>query len=224
MSALSGPVSSYYEFIVYGVLQAMECSILHAESIYLGPTSDAELVGCLIANYERSGINVDGCSPTISECIIIGDSMGEPGAEGIVIEGEDAFPQIVGCLIVANRHGIYARDTDLGAVYDNIFLLNQQAGIYGEAVVGRIHDNVFMLNKVEILLTDSNVTISDNQIGWAKMIDDLARVRSLHRAGGTPLVRTDGERRGPDRHRGRPLGLGMFGLDVSRHARRATSE
>ncbi len=70
----------------------MECSILHAESIYLGPTSDAELVSCLIADYERSGINVDGCSPTISECIIVGDSMGEPGAEGIVIEGEDAYP------------------------------------------------------------------------------------------------------------------------------------
>ncbi len=32
-----------------------------------------------------------------------------------------------------------------------------------------------MLNKVEILLTDSNVTITDNQIGWAKMIDDLAQ-------------------------------------------------
>ncbi|MDD1747383.1 MAG: right-handed parallel beta-helix repeat-containing protein, partial [Methanomassiliicoccales archaeon] len=215
MSALTGPVSSYYEFIVYGVLQATECSILHAESIYLGPTSDAELVGCLIADYERSGVNVDGCSPAISECIIIGDSMGEPGAEGIVIEGENAYPQITGCLIIANRHGIYARNTDLGAVYDNIFLLNLQAGIYGEAVEGRIHDNVFMLNKVEILLTDSNVTISDNQIGWAKMIDDLAQYAPFielvgHHLFGImesseDLVGTEGDL----------LDTGLFGLDVT---------
>jgi hypothetical protein len=208
-------VSSYYEFIVYGVLQATECSILHAESIYLGPTSDAELVSCLIANYERSGINVDGCSPTISQCIIVGDSMGEPGAEGIVIEGEDAFPQIVSCMIIANRHGIYARDADLGAVYDNIFLLNQQAGIYGEAVVGRIHNNVFMLNKVEILLTNSNVTISDNQIGWAKMINDLAEYAPIiqlvghHMFGlmesGDDLIGSEGDL----------LDDGMFGLDIS---------
>jgi hypothetical protein len=215
ISALSGPVSSYYEFIVNGALQATECSIMHAESIYLGPTSDAELVSCLIANFERSGINVDGSSPAISQCVIVGDSLGEPGAEGIVIEGEDAFPQIVSCLIVANRHGIYARNADLGAVYDNIFLLNQQAGIYGESVVGKIHNNVFMLNKVEILLTDANVTISDNQIGWAKMIDDLAQYAPIIQLvghhmfglmeGSEDLVGSEGDL----------LDTGMFGLDIS---------
>ncbi len=215
MSALGGPVNSYYEFIVYGVLKATECSILHAESIYLGPTSDAELVGCLIADYERSGVNVDGCSPIISRCIIIGNSMGEPSAEGIVIEGEDAYPQITGCLIIANCHGIYARNTDLGAVYDNIFLLNQQAGIYGEAVEGRIHDNVFMLNKVEILLTDSNVTITDNQIGWAKMIDDLAQYAPFIELVGHHLfglMDSDEDLLGTE---GDLLDSGLFGLDVT---------
>ena len=175
ISALSGPVSTFYEFTVFGILQAEECSILHAESIYLGPTSHAELVGCLIANYEDIGIQVDSCSPTVSECVILGDSTGESAREGIVIDGDGAYPQIVGCMIIANRHGIYARDADLGAIYDNIIMLNLQAGIYGENVSGKIHDNVFMLNKVEILLTESNVTITDNQIGWAKMIDALAQ-------------------------------------------------
>ena len=216
ITALSGPVSSYYEFIVNGALQATECSILHAESIYLGPTSDAELVSCLIANYERSGINVDGCSPVISRCTIVGDSLGEPWTEGIVIEGEDAFPQIVSCLIVANRHGIYARDADLGAVYDNIFLLNLQAGIYGETVVGKIHNNVFMLNKVEILLTkDSNVTISDNQIGWAKMIDDLAEYAPIIQLVGHHmfgLMESGDELTGSE---GDLMDMGLFGLDIS---------
>jgi len=213
MYALGGPVSSYYEFIVFGILQAEECSILHAVSIYLGPTSDAELVGCLIADYEDNGIWVDSCSPTVSECIIIGDSM---GTEGIVIEGEDAYPQIVSCFIIANRHGIYARDADLGAVYDNIFLLNLQAGIYGEAVVGKIHDNVFMLNKVEILLVDSNVTISENQIGWSKMIDALAEYAPFIELVGHHLfemMKTSEELTGTE---GELMDIGsMFDLDVS---------
>jgi hypothetical protein len=75
--------------------------------------------------------------------------------------------------------GIFAKDTSLGNVFDTIFIMNDMAGIYGDSVTGKIHDNVFMLNGVGIMLTGSNVSIEDNEIGWTMYIDALAEYAPL---------------------------------------------
>ncbi len=72
------------------------------------------------------------------------------------------------------------------------------------------------MNKVEILLTDSNVTISENQIGWSKMIDALAEYAPFIELVGHHLFEmmdTTEEVTGTE---GELMDIGsLFGLDVS---------
>jgi hypothetical protein len=86
---------------------------------------------------------------------------------------------IKNCLIYGNERGIYARNTCLDKVIDNIFLSNYMAGVYAEDVTGAIRDNVFLFNHKEIFLIDSTVTVEDNQIGYSRLIDQASPYASV---------------------------------------------
>lgn len=155
----------YWLFEVYGCLEMMNCYVWDAVEVYLAPTSEALLSTTTVEYCDRNGIRVDNCDPVIRGCVIVNNDM-----DGIYVEGEDARPVIKNCLFMYNERGIYAYESCLDAVIDNVFLSNDMAGIYAESVVGVIHDNVFLFNQKEIYLVDCAVSVEDNQIGYADMI------------------------------------------------------
>jgi hypothetical protein len=65
-------------------------------------------------------------------------------------------------------------NSNLGETISNYFVLNTVAGIYAEGVTGTINANTFLLNKAEIFLVDSTVTVQDNEIGYAHLIDAMS--------------------------------------------------
>jgi len=159
---------------VYGTFWANVC-LFDGFDIYLGPTSAAEIRGSAIMYYGHTGIHVDGCSPVIADNLLFSPY----GIYGILVEGEGASPSIVSNIIALNNQGIYARDTDMGGIYDNIFLLNLKSGILAENATGMIHDNVFLANKIEILLRNCDVSIEDNEIGYTDLFQVLANYAPL---------------------------------------------
>jgi len=159
---------------VHGTFWANVC-LFEGFDIYLGPTSAAEIRASAIMYYEYAGIHVDGCSPVIADNLIFSPY----GMYGILVEGEGASPSIVSNIIAMNEQGVYARDTDMGGIYDNIFLLNTKSGILAENATGNIHDNVFLANKIEILLRNSDVSIEDNEIGYTDLFQVLANYAPL---------------------------------------------
>jgi hypothetical protein len=161
-------------FEVYGCLELTDCYIENVVELYLGPTSQAKLTTTTIEDTDRNGIRIDDCSPVISGCIIRSAEM-----DGIYIQGANAKPVIKDCLIMNNERGIYAVNTCLDKVIDNIFLENYRAGIYAEGVTGAIHDNIFLFNWRDIYLVNSTVSVEDNEIGYARALNGQSPYSSL---------------------------------------------
>jgi len=157
-----------YNFVlwVYGCMNMMDCFIDEIETVYLGPTSQAELTTTTIEDAHFNGIYIDDCSPVIRSCVIRYSYM-----DGIYIVGENAKPVITSTVILGNERGIYAYESCLDKVVDNVFLSNYVAGIYAEKVSGLIHDNVFLFNQKEIFLVDCDVEVKYNEIGYARLLD-----------------------------------------------------
>lgn len=156
-------------FLVEGKLSMLSCSMTDWYELYLGPESDAEISASNFMGEERYGIHIDNASPRIANCLFVACDMA-----GIFVEGEDANPSIENCVFMLNTRGIYAYQTDLGNAISNIFVGNLAAGIYGEEITGKINANTFLLNKVEIFLVGSSVSVEDNEIGYAHLIDALS--------------------------------------------------
>ena len=156
-------------FNVYGKLSMLSCTVEYWYELYLAPTSEASISGSMFIAQDRYGVYIDNCSPRIANCLFSGNELA-----GVFINGKAAAPSIELNVFLLNARGIYAENANLGDVVSNIFAVNYEAGIYGDSVTGRISANTFVLNKVEIYLTDSTVTISDNEIGWSHMIDVAA--------------------------------------------------
>jgi parallel beta-helix repeat protein len=174
---LSASNSNFYgdgNIEVYGTFWANVC-LFDGFDIYLGPTSEAEIRGGAIMFYSYAGVHVDGSTPVIADNLIF-----SPYAMyGILVEGEGAAPSIVSNIIALNNQGVYAQGTDMGGVYDNLFLLNVQSGILAEDATGKIHDNVFLANKIEILLRNSDVSVEDNEIGYTNLFQTIANYAPL---------------------------------------------
>jgi len=155
-------------FLVNGKLDMISSTVDSWKELYLGPGSMATITGCRFSGNDHNGIRIDGCSPIISGCTIFSNS------NGIFIEN-GAAPSIKSCVIVGNERGIFASNATLDNVVDNIFALNTLAGIYAENVVGNIHANIFLLDKNEIFVLNSHVSVEDNEIGYANMINQVAQ-------------------------------------------------
>ncbi len=166
--------TGYYFFNVYGTLEMMDCYVSGIVQLYIAEGSTVLLDSSTISGASRNCITIDNSSPVIRSCIINYASM-----DGIFIEGADAKPVIMNCLIYYNERGIYARNTCLDKVIDNIFLSNYMAGIYAENVTGAIHDNIFLFNHKEIFVIDSTVTVEDNQIGYSRLINGASPYASV---------------------------------------------
>jgi len=163
-----------YLFNVWGELMMDNCGVSDAKELYLGPTSSATIHSSEIWYNAWNGINVDNSSPVIASSTIQGNDK-----SGIFIHGADAAPVIKDCLIVDNERGIYAYQTALGKIVDNVFVGNSYAGIYGEEVTGSIHDNIFLMNQNAIYLKSSTVTVEDNQIGYSVLMDLMVEYMPL---------------------------------------------
>ncbi|MFA5311941.1 MAG: right-handed parallel beta-helix repeat-containing protein [Methanomassiliicoccales archaeon] len=161
----------YFEFEIYGTVNAELSEFEDMYAVYIAEGSQAEFRICSFSYADEEAIFIDNASPVFSMCTMVGY---DSDSAVVWIQGEDANPTITGGIIMGGMQGIYAKDTSLGNVFDTIFMMNEMAGIYGEGVTGKIHDNVFMLNGVAIMLQGSNVTIEDNEIGWTIYIDALA--------------------------------------------------
>ncbi|MGD0057324.1 MAG: right-handed parallel beta-helix repeat-containing protein [Methanomassiliicoccales archaeon] len=164
-----GP-GSYYEFSVYGTLDMESSTVQYAKELYLGPTSTASIRTSTIMDNYMNGIHVDNCSPTISGTKVLNNWM-----DGIFIEGSKADPKIRDCLIMENTRGVYAYNSNLGDVTDNLIVMNEVAGIYADHSNGKIHDNVMLFNKREIWIVDSNVSVLNNQIGYSQLVSVMAK-------------------------------------------------
>lgn len=151
---------------VYGCMNMMDCFIYDIETVYLGPTSQAELTTTTIEDADLNGIYIDDCSPVIRGCVIRYASM-----DGIYIVGANAKPVITNTVFIENNRGIYAYEACLDKVVDNVFLSNYVAGIYAEKVGGLIHDNVFLFNQKEIFLVDCDVVVAFNEIGYGRLVE-----------------------------------------------------
>ncbi len=160
-------------FLVYGKLQMTSSIVSDWSEIYLGNTSTASITACTIQYNDRNGIFIDGANPTISSTTILANGM-----DGIFVN-DGSQPIIKSCVIMQNERGIYARSSYLDNVVDNIFVLNSVAGLYAEDVVGRIHANIFLLDKNEIFLYNCVVSVEDNEIGYARIVDDVAKYSVL---------------------------------------------
>ncbi len=160
-------------FLVYGGLEMTSSSAMGWSEIYLANTSTAKITACTISNNDRNGIRVDGSKPTISSTTIAMNGM-----DGIYIDN-GSEPIIKSCHIVLNERGIYARNSNLDNVVDNIFALNTVAGVYAEGVAGRIHANIFLLDRTEIFVYNCNVSIEDNEIGYARLVDQVAQYSTV---------------------------------------------
>ncbi|MEM2943930.1 MAG: right-handed parallel beta-helix repeat-containing protein [Methanomassiliicoccales archaeon] len=177
MSAISswwwweGPLPDgyHFRFEVYGALEMETSQVIGAVELYLAPSSDANIRASVVADNWRNGIHIDNCSPNISGTIIVYNGM-----DGIYIEGENAAPTIMDCLISMNNRGIYAVGANLANVIDNVIIGNYRAGIYVLRATGSLHDNILMFNMVEIYVKDSSVTVEDNQIGYSTLVDIMA--------------------------------------------------
>ncbi len=174
LSASNSAFTGESRLQVFGTLWANLC-MFEGYDIYLGPTSEAEIRGGTIMEYEWAGIHVDGSAPVIADNLI----FSYEALYGILVEGENAAPSIVSNIIALNQFGIYARGTDMGGVYDNLIALNWNAGILAEDATGRIHDNILLANKVEILLRNSDVSVEDNEIGYTNLFQVLANYAPL---------------------------------------------
>jgi hypothetical protein len=157
------------QFLVDGKLTMISCSMMGWEQLYLGPTSTAGISASNFFGEARYGIFVDNASPRIANCLFV-----ECDLAGIFVQGQNANPSIENCVFLLNERGIYARDANLGDAISNVFVGNLAAGIYGEGITGKINANTFLLNKVEIFLVDSSVSVEDNEIGYAHLIDVLS--------------------------------------------------
>jgi len=160
----------YWSFEVYGTLDMESSEVSGATEIYLGSTSNADIRTSAIYENWRNGIHIDNCSPRISATTIIYNGM-----DGIFIEGADAAPTIMDCLIAMNNRGIYAIDSSLANVVDNVIVANWGIGIYVIGASGSIHDNILLFNPVEIYIKDSTVMVEDNQIGYSVIIDIMSK-------------------------------------------------
>jgi parallel beta-helix repeat protein len=160
-------------FLVYGNLQMTSSSVIEWSQIYLANTSKAKITACTISYNDRNGIYVAGSNPTISSTTITANGM-----DGIFVDA-GSKPTIKSCIIALNERGIYARNANLDNVVDNIFALNTVAGIYAEGAVGKIHANIFLMDKNEIFVYNSVVSIEDNEIGYARLIDQVARYSTV---------------------------------------------
>ncbi|KQM11248.1 hypothetical protein AOA80_09565, partial [Methanomassiliicoccales archaeon RumEn M1] len=135
-----------------------DCVVEDAYEVYLA-SSDVEMTTTTVKYAYGNGIRIVGCSPVIRGCTITGSSM-----DGIYID-DGASPTIVGCTIVDNDRGIYAFESSLELVVDNVIMLNEY-GIYAERVDGVVHDNVVMLNDNELFLLECDVVVEYNQFGY----------------------------------------------------------
>jgi parallel beta-helix repeat protein len=170
----------YYSFEVYGTLDMESSEVSGAAEIYLGPTSNADIRTSVVYENWRNGIHVDNCLPRISATTIIYNGM-----DGIFIEGADAAPTIMDCLIAMNNRGIYAIDSSLANVVDNVIVANFGVGIYVIGASGSIHDNILLFNPVEIYIKDSTVTVEDNQIGYSVIVDIMSKYAPALMGGGS---------------------------------------
>ena len=159
---------------VYGCMNMMDCYIYDIETVYLAPTSQAELTTTTIEDADLNGIYIDGCSPVIRGCVIRYAEM-----DGIFVKGANAKPVIMNTLFIENQRGIYAYESCLDKVLDNVFMSNEIAGIYAEKVTGLIHDNVFLFNQKEIFLVDCDVAVMYNEIGYGRLIEMQEPIASL---------------------------------------------
>ena len=160
-------------FLVYGGLQMTSSTESHWSELYLGNTSTASITACTVQNNFRNGIYVDGASPTISSTTIASNGM-----DGIFVN-HGSKPIVKSCVIMQNQRGIYATNANLDNVVDNIFAMNTVAGVYAEGVTGKIHGNIFLLDKNEIFLSNSVVSVEDNEIGYARIVDDVAQYSTV---------------------------------------------
>ena len=160
----------YYEFNVYGTLEFINVFESDALELFLGPGSMATIETSTITNNVRNGIHIVDSSPVIMSCTIVSNPR-----NGIFIEGGAAAPRITDCIIADNNRGIYALNTKLESVTDNLIVLNSEAGLFGDNVTGSIHDNTFLLNHKEIYVRNSNVSIQDNMIGYTPLVQLLAQ-------------------------------------------------
>ena len=158
-------------FEVYGSMMLTNCVVTNAFEIYLAPTSNVEMTTTNVEVAYNNGIHIDGCSPIIRGCSIVGADM-----DGIYIV-DGAKPTIVGCVIVGNDRGIYAFESSLEFVVDNIIMMNEH-GIYAERVSGIIHDNVMMLNGNEPFMIECDVDVKHNQFGYGRPIEMLEPLAS----------------------------------------------
>ena len=160
----------YYQFNVYGTLEFINVYESDALELYLGAGSMVSIETSTITNNLRNGIHIVDSSPVIMSCSIVSNPR-----NGIFIEGGAAAPRITDCIIADNDRGIYALNTKLEPVTDNLIVLNSEAGLFADNVSGSIHDNIFLLNHKEIYVRNSNVSIQDNQIGYTPLVQLLAQ-------------------------------------------------
>jgi hypothetical protein len=178
---------SYFEFSVYGTLDMESSTVTGAKELYLGPTSSASIRTSTIVDNVRNGIHVDNCSPTISGTTVVSNGM-----DGIFIEGAMAKPKITDCLITMNCRGVYAYNSNLADVVDNLIVMNDVAGIYAYRSDGKIHDNVMLFNMREIWIKDSNVSVQSNQIGYSQLVNVMVKYLPLLAMGSSMPISLDG--------------------------------
>lgn len=160
-------------FLVYGSLTMTSSTESGWSEIYLANGSSAQITSSTISNNDRNGVYIGGSHVTISSCTITSNGM-----DGVFMDsGSQA--SIKGCLILSNERGVYARNSTLDNVVDNIFAMNTVAGVYTEGAVGKIHANIFLMDKNEIFVLNSVVSIEDNEIGYAHIVDQMARYSTL---------------------------------------------
>ena len=167
-SVLDGSTAPWY-FEVYGTMELVNCHVSDAYEVYLA-SSDVEIMTSTIEDAYGNGIRIDGCSPIIRGCVISSSSM-----DGIYIV--DASPTIVGCTIVGNLRGVYAFESCLDGVVDNILIMNGH-GIYAERVTGTIHDNLLALNGIELFLIECDVDVMYNHFGCGRIVDMIEPLAS----------------------------------------------
>ena len=168
------PNGDYYEFNVFGTLEFINVIESGAVELYLGAGSVAMIETSTIRNNQKNGIHVVDCSPVIMSCSIVSNPN-----NGILIEGSAAAPRITDCIIANNNRGIYALNTNLESVTDNLIVLNSEAGLFADNVSGTIHDNTFLFNHKEIYVRNSDITIQNNQIGYTPLVQLLVQFLPL---------------------------------------------
>lgn len=150
-------------FRVSGDMFMVDCIIEGAFEVYLASTSNVEMFTTHVIDSYGNGIRIDGCSPSIRNCWIMNSAM-----DGIYIDG--GSPMISGCIIVGNVRGMYAYESCLDHVIDNVMLLNGH-GIYAELTNGTVQDNIMMFNGIEMFLLECDLDVRDNQFGYGRLID-----------------------------------------------------